>query len=588
MPSATERSPWYLSFGFKLTLVMTLVAVLVSGSALWVLQQQFREAYLELTDAQFRQQSRLFAERREARLQGVKAAVGRIAREVRTIAAIHSGDNERLYADVDEELRTAFLQEGSTRQIFVRFLDDVSGQWILPPEGLGGRMPASARQVWPEKLRGIVDAQPQDLHARPRAAYLSFGDGPEKTLFEVVPFPIVDAFDGYYLGHLLVCQELLAEEVRSDSEQMHTALWGDGFLLGDGILSQGHNMGSLLKEAQTRPVKARIGLIPYRLMTEPVAGLPGYPEARQVVLFSLAPLEARQRQLQATLVLATSLACLAGLILSIVLSSRLSQPILELVKGTRAVAQGDLTVQVRERGHDEIGRLTRSFNHMTTELAQKERIKNVLDRVTDPRVADQLLKGQIGLGGESRTVTMLFCDIRGFTSLTDGMDPQEVVRVVNTHMTLMTAIAHECGGVVDKFVGDEIIVLFGAPAHYGDDAWRAVRCGLEMVRRRRRANEGNAQPIRIGVGIATGKVVAGCMGSEDRLNYTVLGDRVNLAARLCSRAGPMEVLIDETTRAQLPEETAVSRLDGVPLKGFATAQPVYLIEHLPALQPPLA
>ena len=125
-------------------------------------------------------------------------------------------------------------------------------------------------------------------------------------------------------------------------------------------------------------------------------------------------------------------------------------------------------------------------------------------------------------------------------------------------------------------MGDEVMALFGAPKSYGDDELNALRCGLAMLRERERLNEGEGHPLQIGVGIATGEMVAGCMGSSDRLNYTVLGDRVNLASRLCGKAGPGEVLIaSDRGLPDLGDAGIESRSLMVDAKGFAEEQPAF-------------
>jgi class 3 adenylate cyclase len=164
---------------------------------------------------------------------------------------------------------------------------------------------------------------------------------------------------------------------------------------------------------------------------------------------------------------------------------------------------------------------------------------------------------------------MLFCDIRGFTALTEGKEPREVISLLNDHMTLLTDVAYAHGGTVDKFVGDLILVTFGAPKTAADDARRMVRCALAMVAARTLANEGAAEPIRIGVGCAYGRVVAGCMGSARRLDYTVLGERVNLAARLCSKAPAMRVWVDAGTRHAVGPSACFKPLPPIEAKGFS-------------------
>jgi class 3 adenylate cyclase len=146
-------------------------------------------------------------------------------------------------------------------------------------------------------------------------------------------------------------------------------------------------------------------------------------------------------------------------------------------------------------------------------------------------------------------------------------------------MTALTRVVKQHNGVLDKFVGDLLMAIFGAPVSYGNDALDAARCALELLRERERLNQTSRYKLQVGIGVATGSVVAGCMGSADRLNYTVLGERVNLASRLCDRAGPSEVWIDQTTRERLEGHIAVESPTVVHLKGFAQAIDAYeLIE----------
>jgi len=164
------------------------------------------------------------------------------------------------------------------------------------------------------------------------------------------------------------------------------------------------------------------------------------------------------------------------------------------------------------------------------------------------------------------------------------MPPTEVIGLLNEHMTAMTAIVRKHFGVVDKFVGDEIMAVFGALKSYGNDAAHAAACALEMIRERERLNLASAHPIEIGIGVATGEAVAGCMGSVDRLNYTVVGSRVNLASRLCSEAGPMEVIVDDRTLSGLdPDRIESAVMPGLRLKGFSESVTAHRIKTCAAL-----
>jgi len=288
-----------------------------------------------------------------------------------------------------------------------------------------------------------------------------------------------------------------------------------------------------------------------------------------VVIASLGPMRTAERRLLATGAGAATLALGVGVASAALLGRGLSRPVAALSTAAERIAAGDFAVRVNGAGRDELSQLGDRFNAMAEGLAQRERFRRVLDAVTDPEVAAELMAGRLDLGGSEQEVGVLFCDIRGFTSLTEGKEPRDVIALLNEHMTLLTDVAYAHGGTVDKFVGDLIMVTFGAPRTGIDDAVRMARCALGMVEARTRANEGAAEPIRIGVGCAYGRVVAGCMGSVRRLDYTVLGERVNLASRLCSKAPAMRVWVDSGTRAAVGHHAQFSKLSPIEAKGFS-------------------
>jgi class 3 adenylate cyclase len=205
---------------------------------------------------------------------------------------------------------------------------------------------------------------------------------------------------------------------------------------------------------------------------------------------------------------------------------------------------------------------------MAKDLALNDKYHTVLTQVADKGIARALMRGEVTLGGELRKVSVLFCDIRGFTNLTEGMPPQDVVNLLNEHMTAMTEQVHRYHGVVDKFVGDLIMAIFGAPISRLDDVANAARCSLAMLAARDELNRTSRFRLEVGIGISTGVSLVGCMGSIHRLDYTVLGERVNLASRLCSSAAPHEILLDETTVEELGVSALTESLGELPLKGF--------------------
>jgi adenylate cyclase len=188
----------------------------------------------------------------------------------------------------------------------------------------------------------------------------------------------------------------------------------------------------------------------------------------------------------------------------------------------------------------------------------------------------------VQLGGTKRRVVVFFSDIRGFTSLSERMSPDEIAGLLTDYFTEMVEIVFEHGGTLDKFMGDAVMALWGAPLAREDDADRAIRAAIAMQRTLTRLNrewERNGRPqLAAGIGINVGEVFAGNIGSHRRLEYTVIGDAVNTASRLCSEAGPGEILIAEPLHAALAAPPPVSALEPLPLKGKAQAVPVFRVE----------
>jgi adenylate cyclase len=201
-----------------------------------------------------------------------------------------------------------------------------------------------------------------------------------------------------------------------------------------------------------------------------------------------------------------------------------------------------------------------------------------------PDLAQQIAgqSGEIQLGGARRRVVVLFSDIRGFTSIAERMSPEEIAGLLTEYFTQMVEIVFAHGGTLDKFIGDAVMALWGAPLAREDDAGQAIQAGIEMQRTLARLNRewrpSGRQELTIGIGINVGEVFAGNIGSNRRLEYTVLGDAVNIASRLCSKAGPGEILISEPLYAALGEPPPVTGLHPLPLKGKAQPVPVYRVD----------
>ena len=296
-------------------------------------------------------------------------------------------------------------------------------------------------------------------------------------------------------------------------------------------------------------------------------------EGSRVIAVPLDAIRVPFERIIRALFLGGALSLAMSILIGLRLSRGLTKPVQELVEATAAVARGDYETEVQVTSRDEIGKLALSFNDMTRGLLMKERYRSVLNKVVSQDVATELMKGDVELGGENRTVSVLFADIRGFSSITEGMEPQMVIGFLNECMERLSDAVEAEGGVVDKYVGDEIMAVFGAPAAQEAHALRAVCAAVRMRSAIADLNEDRERrgeaPIGIGVGVSTGVAVAGNMGSADRLNYTVLGDIVNLGARLCSGAVAGEILITERTHADAGDAIQAESRGARPFKGFS-------------------
>ena len=249
---------------------------------------------------------------------------------------------------------------------------------------------------------------------------------------------------------------------------------------------------------------------------------------------------------------------------AIALAFAISRPILEIDRVAAAVAGGDLTARVVRgvRLNDEIGGLARRINGMIVGLTERLHLEKFVSGGTMAAIRLSEHRG-VRLGGTRCRATMLFCDIRGYTAFAEEHEPDLVVEVLNFYFQHLTGIVKQHGGDIDKFVGDQILAVFVG----GGSEANAVRCALAM--QAKMGELGADRPGRhlaVGIGVSTGEVVMGAMGSPDRMDYTVLGDAVNLAARLCSRAERGQVLVSRSTCE------AVAGSEGLLVRALAPVQ----------------
>jgi adenylate cyclase len=284
--------------------------------------------------------------------------------------------------------------------------------------------------------------------------------------------------------------------------------------------------------------------------------------------------------LQAVLLFLASVSLAVTLVGSIRIARRITRPVSELARAAREVARGNYGVTVHPGGDDEIAELARAFDGMVKGLVERDTMRDALGKVASSEVVTQLLQGQIELGGEERDATVMFTDIRNYTVLCETLTPQQSLKLLNQFLTAISEVVESHGGVVDKYLGDGVMAIFGAPVMRTDDAQRALNCALEIRRRvdalgPSLAASGLPHPD-IGIGMNTSRVIAGNIGSPTRLNYTVLGDGVNLASRLEGLTKRYHVPIVVGMRSRESVSGIVWReLDKVRVRGRTVAERIY-------------
>jgi adenylate cyclase len=264
--------------------------------------------------------------------------------------------------------------------------------------------------------------------------------------------------------------------------------------------------------------------------------------------------------------------------LTVLLSDSIARPLSALHEGIVAVEEGRYDVRIPVTTSDDLGELAHGFNRMVAGLAERERLRHAFGTYLDKEVAEYILSDGFSAEGVEVEVSILFCDVRDFTGFAAQAEPTEVVAALNGLFEAIVPIVARHGGHVDKFVGDGLLAVFGAPEGFPDHADRAVAAGREIVEV---VEGGQAGDLRVGVGINSGPVVAGAIGGAGRLNFSVIGDAVNVAARVeaATRDDGAPLLIAGDTRDALVGEVGLVSRGQVKLKGRSEAIELFAPAH---------
>src|SRR5579863_710937 len=296
-----------------------------------------------------------------------------------------------------------------------------------------------------------------------------------------------------------------------------------------------------------------------------------------------------QRQTIWVSAVVTGIAAVLGFVFAMMVGSGITGPVLRLLEGTREVEAGRLDGSISVTTRDEIGQLSAAFNRMIERLRQNQRVRETFGRYIDPRIAESLLSqtAVAAAEGQRRVMTVMFCDMKGFTALSEGFTPQGLVKIMNRYLSTMSEPIHAYRGVIDKYIGDGIMAYWGPPfVEEAEQAKCACSAAIDMISRL--ANLRKELPELLGVrvipaecdlriGIATGETLVGSIGSQYMMSFTVMGDTVNLAARLetANKAYNSRCLISEATANICGADFEIREIDRVVVVGQSQPQTVY-------------
>lgn len=286
----------------------------------------------------------------------------------------------------------------------------------------------------------------------------------------------------------------------------------------------------------------------------------------------------------------------AGIVLSFALfltflfSMSLTSPIEKLVELINVVSKGNFDVsassQINSMFRDEVGELATAFDHMTEGLKERDKVKSLFSKFHGSSVTDDLMQGSVGLGGQKKDVIVFFSDIRGFTSFSEKRSPEEVVEMLNEYFGVMVGVINKHGGVVDKFIGDAIMAIWGAPKSSPNDPTMAMTACLEMRKGLNTLNElrisRGQPPIMIGMGLHAGPAISGTIGSDERMEYTVIGNTVNTASRIeaSTKAFGADLLVTDDVLAKVGDAFKVEYAGAAEVKGRSEAIKMYKVRGM--------
>ncbi|RPI02792.1 MAG: HAMP domain-containing protein [Ignavibacteriae bacterium] len=400
----------------------------------------------------------------------------------------------------------------------------------------------------------------------------------DEHLYQTVTVPI---FQKFLIGTLTLGKRITQEEARALKSDTHSDIT---FLLNNRIVASTHSdlaQIDLLRSYVAKPpelnrrnekgksIQREVVLDGENFLCA-FARASNSSEAIYVMAISVDQALAGFQRIEKIILIIGGISLILSIVGAFFLAEGITSPLRKLVVGTEQIRSGNYDFHMQVDSRDEIGLLAQSFNEMV--LGLKERF--MMSKFLSPSTMKMIRKegDNLHLGGERRNVTVLFSDIRGFTAFSEKVEPEVVIELLNRYLSRQASLVISHNGIIDKYVGDELIAIFESPDMVDD----AVLCAIEIQRAINELNTRNTEDIRVGIGINTGMAIVGNVGGEERMDHTVLGNNMNLGSRLCSIAGSGQIILSESSWRSLKcKEVKTQSLEAIVVKGISTPVQTY-------------
>lgn len=400
----------------------------------------------------------------------------------------------------------------------------------------------------------------------------------DEKLYQVASVPIIQG--SYVIGTLTIGNRLTLDEVEQLKQDTQSEIT---FLLGNRVVASTHSdigQVELLRAylLDRDSINAQIGRgeniqREVTLGTErflcAFARVSSSGDAVYVMASSVDKALAALKVIENVILGVGALAMVIALFGGFVLARGITAPVQTLVDATEKIRAGNYDIKLKASSKDEIGKLAQSFNEMVMGLRERILMSKFVSASTVEMIREG---GMLRLGGERRNVTVFFSDIRDFTAFSERVPPEVVIDTLNKYLSTQSRLIVKHHGIIDKFVGDELVAIFEGP----DMVDNALHAAMEIQKEVFELSRNNPENIQIGIGINTGMAIVGNVGSEERMDHTVLGNNMNLGSRLCSIARPGQILVSESSwRLAKSKEVKVNPLDPITVKGITRPVPIY-------------